>query len=433
MAERTRPSVLGGVRDFSASLGPVGWVPLLVLAGLSAVERFDATAFAVLGPEIRDTFHLSNGGFTTIATFSLVLPILLAVPIGYGGDRYNRVRLSAVGAVVRGVTAIFTGLAPALAILVVARLAGGVGQLVNEPVHASLLSDYYPPEGLSGVFAVYRLGPTAAQAVAGVLAGALGAAIGWRPTFVVLAIPTLLLVGGLLKLREPGRGASLELAVPEEERASMGEGFRRVRAIRSLKRTWVAAFFFGAGTLPFITYLSLFFKDVYHFSSVARGNITAVYNVFSLAGIALGGYWAQSRVRRQRPDLLPVINGGLVVSAGAGMLLMAVAPWQPLSIAAVCFLAIGVLGFLPAYQTMVALVAPPRLRSQAFAWSLFWYAGGALVWTPIVGGFGDAYGERVAVFILGLLVMTGGAIETTVRAFVERDIKQAVKAKASAD
>ena len=91
-------SPLNAVRDLAAALGPVGWVPLLVLAGLSAVERFDATAFAVLGPEIRDTFHLSNGGFTTIATFSLVLPILLAVPIGYGGDRYNRVRLSARGA-----------------------------------------------------------------------------------------------------------------------------------------------------------------------------------------------------------------------------------------------------------------------------------------------------------------------------------------------
>src|SRR5947209_7052107 len=115
------------------------------------------------------------------------------------------------------------------------------------------------------------------------------------------------------------------------------------------------------------------------------------------------------------------------------MLALAAAPWQPVSIAAVCFLAMGIIGFLPAYQTMVALVAPPRLRSQAFAWSLLWYAGGALLWTPIVGSIGDAHGERVAVFVLGLLVTLGGAIETTVRAFVERDIKQAVKAKASAD
>jgi len=64
----------------------------------------------------------------------------------------------------------------------------------------------------------------------------------------------------------------------------------------------------------------------------------------------------------------------------------------------------GVIGFLPAYQTMVALVAPPRLRSQAFAWSLFWYALGAVFWTPIVGSIGDAHGERSAVFVLGLLV-----------------------------
>jgi branched-chain amino acid transport system ATP-binding protein len=112
---------------------------------------------------------------------------------------------------------------------------------------------------------------------------------------------------------------------------------------------------------------------------------------------------------------------------------MAAAPWELVSIAAACFLAMGVIGFLPAYQTMVALVAPPRLRSQAFAWSLFWYALGAVFWTPIVGSIGDAHGERAAVFVLGLLVGVGGAIGATVRAFVRRDIEQAVKAKASAD
>jgi len=75
---RSARSPLNGVRELSALLGPVGWVPLVVLAALSAVERFDATAFAVLGPEIRDTFHLSNGGFTAL---------LFAARGGRGGRR----------------------------------------------------------------------------------------------------------------------------------------------------------------------------------------------------------------------------------------------------------------------------------------------------------------------------------------------------------
>ena len=36
--------------------------PLIVLVGLNCVNNLDQTAFGVLGPDIRDSFHLSNQG-----------------------------------------------------------------------------------------------------------------------------------------------------------------------------------------------------------------------------------------------------------------------------------------------------------------------------------------------------------------------------------
>jgi hypothetical protein len=78
--------------------------------------------------------------------------------LGYIGDRTNRVKLSSVAAAVYGAMAVLTGLAPFLAVLAIARVIGGIGFLSSETVYPSLLSDYYPPERLGGVFGAFRLG-----------------------------------------------------------------------------------------------------------------------------------------------------------------------------------------------------------------------------------------------------------------------------------
>jgi branched-chain amino acid transport system ATP-binding protein len=421
------------LRELGESVGPVGLFPLFVLLAVAAVERFDFTAFGVLGPEIRHTFHLTNSEFAPIATFTGVLPLLLAVHLGWWSDRSHRVNISRLGGLVWGVTAVLTGLAPALAVLVIARLAGGSGQLVNEVVHPSLLSDYYEPRSLPSVFSAYRMGSQGVALVAGALAGGLGGAIGWRGTFVVLALPTFLLVAVMLRLREPARGQSLGMVTRADDRPPLGESYRRLRAVRSLRRTWAAAFFFGGGTASFATYLSLFLNDVYHVKPLTRGVVTSLFGLAGLAGLAYGGKLAQDALRKGTPDVLPVINGLMIVEFGAGVMLMAAAPGLVLSVIAVCLLSIGAFGFLPAYQTLVALVVPPRLRSQAFAWSLLWYLLGAILFSGIVGLVADAHGQRVALGVLGVAVGIGGWIAVTARSWVAHDVAQARKNEAAAD
>ena len=48
----------------------------------------------------------------------------------------------------------------------------------------------------------------------------------------------------------------------------------------------------------------------------------------------------------------------------------------------------------------VATVAPPRIRSQAYAWSLFYYALGGIVVSAVIGGLNNAHGPRPAVAAL---------------------------------
>jgi branched-chain amino acid transport system ATP-binding protein len=425
----TKRGPFAAIAALNESVGNVSLVPLFLLLGLSAVERFDAIAFGVLSPELQHTFHLNDAKLATISSLTTAVPILFSVPLGYVADRVNRVRLSQIAAFIWGVTAVFTGLAPILLIFVVARLVGGVGLLVNEPVHPSLLSDWYPPESLTRVNSWHRQAQTIGL-IGGPLAGALGAAFGWRPTFVVLAIPTFVLAAMLTTLKEPSRGATVG-AVTMEKPPSFGEAFRRIRAIRSLRRTWVAAFFFGSGTLPFATFLNLYLKHVFDLSSFNRGLITAVFGGAGALGLLLSTRAVTQLTAKYGLKTLPLVNGGMVVLFGVGVFLMAIAPHVLLATLFAVVAGIGATGFLPPYLTMVAFVTPPALRSQAFSWSLLFYALGALTFSGIIGGIADSSGERVAFVWLAALVVTGGLTELTVRGFVDRDVEQSTRQEAT--
>ena len=421
----------GRLAGFLAQIGPVGLVPVLLLVGLGVSQGFDIVAFGVLSPEIRRTFHLSNASIDAIASLTGAVPILCSIFLGYLGDRGNRVQLSRYAAVVFGAMAILTGLAPVVVILILARTVGGVGLLSTQTLYPSLVSDWYPPEALGSVFTVLLLGTTGIGLLGSPLAGGLGGALGWRPTFVVLALPTFVFVALTAKLREPARGGS-QGAERAEPLGSIAEGFRRIRAIRTLQRTWVAAALFGAGTIPFATLLSNFYNDVYHVGPLVRGAVGAAYGVGGLFGIVVGGALARRVVVRGRPELLAVVNGIAVLEFGVFTFVMAVVPLLGLSIAAAVLLALGAAGFLPAYTTVVAMVAPPRLRSQAYAWSLFFYSLGAIFGGVVIGGVADAHGQRPAMVILSLLVAAGGAVSISARRFVGRDILQANRSEETA-
>jgi len=282
---------------------------------------------------------------------------------------------------------------------------------------------------LGSVFGTYRAGGQALALLGGPLAGLVAAVAGWRVAFVVLALPTFVFAAiAALILREPARGASQGVAVGTEEHGSILEGYRRIRAIPSLRRTWMAAFLFGGGTIPFVTILSNFFKDVYHSGDTTRGLLTGLYGVGGVVGIVVGGYLTQRATRQQQVRRLPVISSLMILEFAAGVLLMAVTPVFALSVVAATLLSIGGYGFLPAYTTTVATVAPPRIRSQAYAWSLFYYALGGIIVSAIIGGLNNAHGPRAAIVVLAFICAAGGIVNGQVRGTVETDAAAAIRA-----
>ena len=431
-ATARRRGISGYFANLSQSVGTVGLKPVLVLMAVFAIERSVILSVATLAPNIRDTFHVNNQTIITTSSLAAILPALLSPWVGYMADRVDRIRMAQVGTLAVGVVGILTGLSPVFWVFVALVILVGVGQLVNTPTHASLITDWYPPEALGVTFTFYLFASGAVALVGGPLGGGIGQVAGWRWAFVALGIPSILAVFWLGRLKDPGRGASIGIHMVSEERASFWEGFRRVSAVRSLRRTWWAATFFGGGIVAFINLQSIFFKDVYHYSSFARGAVTVVLGLGGLVGTVIGGIFVQRWLRRARPEYLPVINGLMIVEFGVGIIAMGALPWAWAAVVATFVLYIGAAGFAPAYNAMIGLVTTPRLRGQAYSYSLIWVTIGAIVVAPLIGGIANHH-ERAALYVLGALMVMSGLIELTARQFVSRDVAQARAVQQAAD
>ena len=363
-------------KSLTALVGGASLVPLAVLFTLNFVDEFDRVAFAALAPEIRDAFNLSDEGISTLRAISSVLALFAALPIGILADRFNRVRISIIAGVAWGVAAVLTGVVPALFLLYLVRFFSGVGRISNESVHPSLLADYYPREAHPRVFGIHRLANATAP-VAGVIAGYVGATFGWQAAFFVLAAPTGVALFVASRLREPARGESIdaELAIAQsgDDPVSYGEARRQLFAVPTLRRLWVGAFFFGLGTLQLDTLLSLFFEKVYRYDALGRGWVQFVFGAGTVVGLVAGSRFANRAVADGRGSRLPVVVGAATIPFFVGLMLVAVSPISAVALVGAFLVSAGNGFYQPAYYTVVGTVAPPRVRTQSYAWAILIY------------------------------------------------------------
>ena len=411
-------------------------LPLGLLFILNLVDELDQVAFGVVAPEIADTFGISESTAITLTTIAGALVITTIVPIGYYADRHSRVRMTAFAAVLWTSMSMATGVAGFvgfLPLLAVARFGSGLGRVMNEPVHASLLADYYPPEVHGKVFSLHRMAnPLGLMLVLG--AGTLTQLVGWQWTFVLIALPSIPALLLITRLIEPARGASINLGLAtaadeHAERVPMGEAWRRLVAIPTLKRSWVAAFFLGAGVIPITSFFAFFYENEYNLGPGAwgRAGVVALFGLGTLIGLEAGSRISTATIMRGEPEGLAWRGGLTLVGVGFSLLAMATAPWVGLSVALTF-----VVGLFAAFQSynlpLVAAVSPPRLRSQAFAWFGLWFAAGAIVLAPIIATVGEDHGYRLGIGWLAVIVIVSGLIYMSSRKYVRRDALQALKA-----
>ena len=375
-------------------------LPLVVLTLLFFFDEWDTAAFNVLAPNIQHAFHLTDRAFGLLVISNLSVVLLLAVPLGFFGDRLPRVWFVTVGAVVAGVFSLLTGLAGALLVMVLVRLGNGVGRLVNDPIHSSLLADYYLPEDRPAVYGVHRNAQQAALVVGPAVAGVVAWLAGWRAAFMVLIVPVLLTAIVSLRLREPVRGATDDPASAEaasrEDPVSFGEARRTLFAVPTLRRQFSAFFFIGAGLIPLAFYVPIYLDRVFGVGELGRGMVVSLNGAAGFLGILASAGWTRRWAQRDLGE--PMKWGGLsLVGVGIGIAALCALPNLPavIAVGAVTSFVGGI--FTPPFVTTLAHVSPARVRSLAFAWAALFLLAGVWVLFLIlpVSSIADTHGIRL--------------------------------------
>ena len=138
------PGVNAPPMSLREGLNTGGWFMFVVILTLFALVEIENAAIYVLGPEIRRTFHISEGAVVFIATASSAFFVLGAVPMGWLADRVKRVPIVGVASLFFGAFVFCSGLAVNAFMLFWTRFATGIAKANSIPVHQSLIADNYP-------------------------------------------------------------------------------------------------------------------------------------------------------------------------------------------------------------------------------------------------------------------------------------------------
>ena len=420
-------------RRFEAVTGGLSTFPLGVLFFLYFVDEFDTAAFGVLAPEIQDAFNLSDSAFALVVILNLTVVLLLAVPVGYYGDRLPRRKLVVVGAIVGAVFSALTGVVSGTLLLILVRIGNGAGVLVSDPIHTSLLADYYKPEDRPGVFAIHRNAARFAMIVGPLLGGTLAWAFGWQAVFFILLVPVVVMALYARRLREPVRGETdnedAALIASHERPVPLGRGVRMLFSVKTLRRQFIAWMFIGAGYLPLAFLLPLYYENQFGLEPFQRGVIGALSAAAGLAGQQFGGRWTSRWLTKGMGEPAKYAGWSLV-AVGPGLVLLALAPNPIIATIVAVATTFGGGIFTPPFLTTQAFVSPARVRSLSFSFgSVFLVAGLWLLYlNPIfdVVGVSDAHGERWGLAALLPFWVIGGLVLRSAHSLVAEDAQRAM-------
>jgi ABC-type branched-subunit amino acid transport system ATPase component/MFS family permease len=417
--------------------GGAALFPLVVLFGLNAVDELGRYAFGILLPNIRDEFGLSTQGILTVVAFGFVGALILALPIGYWADRFNRVVIIVIAGILLFTFTILTAIAVTVVMLAIARAGSELGRGLNDPVHNSLIPDYYDVSVRPRVYAVHRSANSVGQALGPLIGGVMAFYLGWRAPFFFFAIPIGIFVILALRLRDPVRGAherrrmgaSEETVGTEESPPSWAESWRIVWQVRTLRRIFAALPFLALSIVGLLTLGSLFYEEIFGLNEVQRGVVAAVAEPAQIVGFIIGIPIA-TRLMARDPGLVLKFLAGVTGLVAVAWLVFSQAPNLPVAIGANLVIS-GSLGLLaPGIYSVLSLAVPPKVRAFGFAIAAIWIIPGLLV-LPIIGGVADAYGIRTALLLAAPVFVVGGLILASAGSQVAGDIRRVWTAAAA--
>ncbi len=296
---------------------------LTLLNILNFADRYLMQGFAV---DMIADLHLSNTEFTLLTGYAFaVFYTLMGLLMGALADRFHRPRLMAAGLVVWSALTAATGLAANFIQTAWARMFIGIGEATLTPAALGLLGDEFRREHRAFASGFYYLGVPIGIGGAFIIAGTLGAAVGWRNCFFILGALGVVLSALLLLMREP-RTAVTHAAT----RRPLGHVIREIR--EALSASTALCLVIAGGVLVIFSQGAFILDQVWMvqergFSKQGAQKILGTVFLFGgIAGSILGGFLADRMQARRKGGRLYFLALAYLIGVPIGMFYRVVDP-----------------------------------------------------------------------------------------------------------
>ncbi len=177
-----------------------------------ALNGADQATIGAIAPELHTALRISTTEIGLLSSASLLVGAITTIPVGLFVDRLQRIPLLAASIVLWSVASLLSAFAGSYFMLLVTRLLLGAVVATAGPAIASLTGDYFPSGERARIYSYILGGEIAGNALGFIVSGNVANAIGWRFSFVLLAIPGFFLARELHRtVPEPLRGGQSRL------------------------------------------------------------------------------------------------------------------------------------------------------------------------------------------------------------------------------
>ena len=321
-------------------------------------------------PQIAEGLAVTEAQVGLLVTIFAATVVVTAMALSILTRRFSRKSLVITALLVMALSNIVAALAPSFAVMVGARILGGLSHGLFFALANAYAAYLVPRERLGRAVAILTAGGTMAFVMGVPLGTAMGNAFGWRLAFVALAIIIAVLAVALMATLP---GVSRELAL------STGEIALPMRRDPSLVWVIVASvivILVLAGQNTFYVYIAPYLIDAVGFATPTVAFILFVYGAAGAIGVIVAGVVG---------DRFP--RGGLVVMvtiAAVSMGALALTSSSTVAVVALVVIWAAAFGGIPALlQLRLLRAASVRLRDFASAMLVTAFnlgiGGGALI------------------------------------------------------
>jgi len=365
---------------------PYAWLVVGILCLASILGWVDRQIINLLVGPIKTDLGINDTQIGLLQGLSFALLYVVAsLPIAWMADVGKRTLIISVGIICWSFATFFCGLATTFLLMFIARMMVGLGEATLAPSGYSLLSDYFSKERVGLAISLFTgcgfLGAGLGYIIGGQVIGhfsqsefytlpLIGQVAPWQITFMVVAIPGLLLLLLMRLVKEPPRQSLVESQqTPKDVISSFKSLFR---FITENQRLFIGLFvgisLMAAATLAINTWAPEFLIRSYDIdSAAASARIGPLMMVAGPGGVFTGGLIASILMKRgvNHANLTLAILAALIAAIFGFLFTKAGDIDSALRLLAPA-LFFGALPFGCGTSTL-PLVAPNRLRAQVVA------------------------------------------------------------------